>query len=122
MVNYAYVMEMADICKKAKKMMIAQLNFNDNDIQTICRKFMIAKLALFGSVVRSDFGSSSDVDVLVQFGQSAKGSLFDLVNLQEDLVKIFGRSVHVVTYGSLKNPYFKKSVLEDEKVIYAEAG
>ena len=113
---------LTSVRKANNKMMIAQLSFNDNDIQSICRKFRIIKLALFGSVVRSDFGSSSDVDVLVQFGQSAKGSLFDLVNLQEDLVKIFGRSVHVVTYGSLKNPYFKKSVLEDEKVIYAEAG
>jgi len=32
-----------------------------------CRRHYIARLSLFGSVLRDDFGPESDVDVLVEF-------------------------------------------------------
>ena len=36
-------------------------------IAGFCRRHHIRKLALFGSVLRDDFGPDSDVDVLVEF-------------------------------------------------------
>jgi predicted nucleotidyltransferase len=36
-------------------------------IPEFCRRWKISELSLFGSVLRSDFGLSSDIDVLVSF-------------------------------------------------------
>ena len=36
-------------------------------IERFCRRHRIRRLALFGSVLRDDFGPDSDVDVLVEF-------------------------------------------------------
>lgn len=37
-----------------------------------CRHWLVAELALFGSVLRDDFGPESDVDVLVVYAARQK--------------------------------------------------
>ncbi len=49
-------------------------------LAAFCRRWGIAEFALFGSVLREDFGSESDVDVLVTFSPDVQRSLFDLVD------------------------------------------
>ena len=56
----------------------------------MCRRYGVAELALFGSVLRDDFRADSDVDVLVSFGSEAHPSLLELVELREDLKDLFG--------------------------------
>ena len=46
-------------------------------IAEFCRKWKVAELSLFGSVLREDFGPESDVDVLVSFASDAQWGLFD---------------------------------------------
>ena len=48
-------------------------------IAAFCERWQVAELALFGSVVRDDFGPESDVDVLVSFDPRARRTLFDIV-------------------------------------------
>ena len=43
------------------------VNLPRDAIARFCRQHHIRKLALFGSVLRDDFGADSDVDVLVEF-------------------------------------------------------
>ncbi len=66
-------------------------------IADFCRKWQITEFALFGSVLRDDFGPDSDVDVLVAFAPTARHSLFDLVHMEDELREIFGRDVDLVT-------------------------
>ena len=73
----------------------------------------------FGSVLRDDFRPDSDVDVLVSFNPSAPWSLFDLVTMQDELQKIFGRTVDLVEREGLRNPFRKRSILSSREVIYA---
>ncbi|MBM3189166.1 MAG: DNA polymerase subunit beta, partial [Chloroflexi bacterium] len=40
----------------------------DEEVAVFCRRWQIAELALFGSVLRDSFRPDSDVDVLVRFG------------------------------------------------------
>jgi predicted nucleotidyltransferase len=40
---------------------------SNEKLADFCRRHRIQKLALFGSVLRDDFTSGSDVDVLVEF-------------------------------------------------------
>ena len=84
-----------------------------------CRDWRITELALFGSVVRDDFRPDSDVDVLVTFAADAEWSLFDLVQMQEDLQVMLQRDVHLVEEAGLRNPFRRRAILRDKQVIYA---
>jgi predicted nucleotidyltransferase len=59
----------------------------------------VVEFALFGSVMRQDFGPESDVDVMVRFDADVKRSLIDLLHIREELQTLFGRDVDLVEYG-----------------------
>lgn len=87
-----------------------------------CRRWNITELALFGSVLREDFRPNSDVDLLVSFSPGAKISLFDLVQMQNELKDIFGREVDLVERRVIEkseNYIRRKSILSNTRVIYA---
>ncbi|MBN1593723.1 MAG: nucleotidyltransferase family protein [Candidatus Coatesbacteria bacterium] len=88
-------------------------------IVEFCRRWQIIEFALFGSVVRDDFGPDSDVDVLVTFEPDAPWSLLELVEMQAELKGIFGREVDLVEEDAIRNPYRRRSILRDKEVIYA---
>ena len=92
----------------------------DHDrIARLCRKWLITELALFGSVLRPDFGPESDVDVLVTFDAAALWSLWDLVAIRDELEAIFQRKVDLVEKQALKNPFRRHAILTSHQVIYA---
>lgn len=62
------------------------------------------EFAVFGSALRDDFSSKSDVDVLITFAPEAQIGLFDLVQMQIELEDIFGCPVDLVEKASLRNP------------------
>ncbi|MCO6437113.1 MAG: nucleotidyltransferase domain-containing protein [Phycisphaerae bacterium] len=66
------------------------------EIASFCRRWGIVRLEVFGSALRDDFGPESDVDFLVTFEDSARFSLFDLADAQQELEGIVGRSVDLV--------------------------
>ena len=80
-------------------------------ITEFCQRHHVRRLALFGSVLRDDFGPDSDVDVLVEFepGHVPGFAFFDL---QEELAGIFGRRVDLHTPASLSR-YFRERVLSE---------
>jgi predicted nucleotidyltransferase len=88
-------------------------------IAEFCRKWRITEFALFGSVLRDDFGPDSDVDVLVTFALDAPWSLWDVVDVQDELQRIFGRDVDIVSKRALKNPYRRYEILTTRQVVYA---
>lgn len=87
-------------------------------IAAFCQRHGIRRLALFGSILRDDFGPASDVDMLVEFDPSARVGLFGLMNLQAQLSKLIGRQVDLTTAGFLSDR-FRDDVLcraEDQYV------
>ncbi len=100
--------------------MAEQFLAESKQIVGFCRRHQVLELAVFGSALRSDFGPDSDVDLLVTFGPEAKVSLFDLVDMADELAKIVGRRVDIVTKQGLK-PRIRQSVLDSSKVIYDAA-
>jgi len=88
-------------------------------IDAFCRKWRIVELALFGSVLRDDFRPDSDVDVLVTFEPSAPWSLWDLIDMRDELRGMFGRQVDLVEERSLSNPFRRRAILRSKQVIYA---
>jgi hypothetical protein len=100
-----------------------RLNLPHDKIAAFCRKWNVSEFALFGSVLRDDFRPDSDVDVLVSFpSYDATPSLFDHVDMQEELVEIFGRRVDLLTRMAVedsRNPIRKRAILDSARVVYA---
>jgi hypothetical protein len=99
-----------------------KLTIPETAIKSFCEKWQVAELALFGSAVRDDFSADSDVDVLVTFSPAARPTLFDLVEMTDDLEAIFGRQVDLVTRPSVEasaNYLRRRAILDTAEVIYA---
>jgi predicted nucleotidyltransferase len=84
------------------------------EVLPILRKADVIKAALFGSYVRGDNTSNSDIDILVELPWGK--SLFDLVALQMNLEKNLKKKVDVVTYRSIC-PHLKESILSNQYPI-----
>lgn len=89
-------------------------------LAALCQHYHVQRLALFGSVLRDDFRTDSDVDVLVEFEAGYAITLLDLAGLQIDLSELLGRSVDLGTPSSL-SPYIRQHVLANAQVIYERA-
>lgn len=100
-----------------------KLSLPHERIAAFCRKWNVSEFALFGSVLREDFRPESDVDVLVSFpSYDATPSLFDHVDMQDELVEIFGRPVDLLTRGGVedsRNSTRKRAILDTARVVYA---
>lgn len=91
-------------------------------LAAFCERWQVAELALFGSVVREDFGSESDVDVLISFEPRARHTLFDIVRMEDELSRMFERKVDLVTRAAVegsRNYIRRKAILESAQVVYA---
>jgi len=88
-------------------------------IAEFCRRNHIRKLSFFGSVLRDDFRSDSDVDVLVEFEPGHVPGYIRLAGMEIDLSEILGRRVDMNTAGCL-SPYFREEVLAEAEVEYAQ--
>jgi len=85
-------------------------------IAAFCERNYIAKLALFGSVLRGDFDADSDIDVLVEFKSGHTPGL-RFFSLQRELGQLLGRQVDLNTEQDL-SPYFRQDVLGNAEYIY----
>lgn len=86
-------------------------------LQRLAREHGIARFALFGSAVRSDFRLDSDVDVLVRRRPDMRGSLGDAAALQQELEALFDRDVDVVEEEQLY-PRIRPVVEREQVVLY----
>lgn len=91
-------------------------------IAEFCQKWKIREFSLFGSVLRRDFSAESDIDVLVTFEPEAKYGLFDIVHMQNELKRIFGREVDLLSRRGIetsRNYIRRKAILSSAEVIHA---
>jgi predicted nucleotidyltransferase len=99
--------------------MRARIPVDREEIAAFCRKNHIRRLALFGSVLRDDFGPDSDVDVLGEFEVGRVPGLA-FIRLEQALSNLLGgRRVDLVTPKFL-NGRIRDRVLGDAEVQYAE--
>ena len=91
----------------------------EDQIATFCRKWKIAEFSLFGSVLSDRFRPDSDVDVLVTFEDQARWSLYDWVDMIDELELLFHRKVDLVDKEGLRNPFRRHNILNSRMLIYA---
>lgn len=88
-------------------------------IAEFCKRWSITEFSVFGSVLRDDFRPDSDVDVMVSIDPKAHIGLFELIDMQLELEKMFKRPVDLVEKEGLRNPYRRSEILSTAKVVYA---
>lgn len=94
----------------------ANISVRTEEIADFCRQNHIGKLALFGSILRPDFRSDSDVDVLVEFDAGFTPG-FSFIRMQNQLSVLFGRKVDLNTPECLIEG-IRSQILEEAEVLY----
>ena len=100
--------------------MIAAVTARKADLELLCTRLGVRRLALFGSAAAaSDDAACGDLDFVVEFQPAA---LDDYANayfgLLEALEELFEMPVDLVVRSAIQNPYFLESVDETRAVLY----
>ena len=97
-----------------------KLKIPKHELAQFCRKYGIRKLAIYGSVLRDDFGPQSDVDVLVEF-QPGRTIGLRIIDMEAELSRLLGGK-HKADIVSAKylNPRLRDNILASAEVQYAE--
>jgi hypothetical protein len=95
------------------------IGISEKQLRQFCLKWKVKELSLFGSVLRDDFRPDSDIDVLVSFAPEAPWSMWDILDMREELQQLFGREVDLVEKDALRNPFRRHEILKEHKVLYA---
>lgn len=94
-----------------------QIDFSRDELEAICRRRAVKRLALFGSVVRDDFGPDSDVDVLVEFRDDFEGK--QVYKIYDELTELFGgRKVDLVEVDFV-NRRIRDQILSEAQDVFA---
>lgn len=89
-------------------------------IAELCRRYRVRRLALFGSILRSDFRPDSDIDMLVEFEPGQAPGLICLAGIEIELSQMLGRKVDLRTPAELSR-HFRDEVLRDAETQYVAA-
>ena len=90
------------------------------EVAQYCQRHHICRLALFGSALRGQDDSDSDLDLLVEFEPYHPVGFLRLAALERELSEILGRSVDLRTAPELSH-YFREDVVRNARVWYAQA-
>ena len=105
--------------RMSRKTPNSKIKIPSEKIAEFCKKNHIRKLSIFGSVLRNDFSSDSDIDFLVEFETEKVPGLIGLSRMERELSEILsGRKVDLRTPQDLSK-YFREDVLASAEVQYA---
>ncbi len=91
-----------------------------DEIRAFCERHSVARMSIFGSALRDDFGPDSDIDVLVEFIPGRVPGLLALEGMRLELEALFGREVDLNTSGFLSR-HIRSGVLHEAKTVYVAA-
>jgi predicted nucleotidyltransferase len=94
---------------------------NKSKLIELCQKYDVQTMYVFGSASSDDFKETSDIDILISFKKDISIEKYtdNYFELHHKLEELFNRKVDLVTENSLSNSYFKASVEETKKLLYA---
>jgi predicted nucleotidyltransferase len=95
-----------------------QIDFSRTELEAICRRRAVKRLALFGSVLRDDFAPESDIDVLVEFDHDTfEGK--QIYKIYDELTELFGgRKIDLVEVEFV-NRRLRGHILEEAQDVFA---
>jgi predicted nucleotidyltransferase len=104
------------------KQIAARIPIPAKQIEDFSRKWGVQKFELFGSVLRADFAQErSDVDVMVTLAPERNYTLFDIIRMEDELTRIFGRKVQLTersTVEKSENYIRQRHILSEAQLVY----
>ena len=99
------------------------IEMNMDKLIELCKKFHVAKLWVFGSILTPRFNEESDVDFSVNFNDDYINShnldWADIFfNFLHELESLFSRKIDLVCDDSVRNPYFRTELDNTKVLIY----
>ncbi|MBD5276644.1 MAG: nucleotidyltransferase [Bacteroides sp.] len=95
------------------------IELNIDKIATLCKKYKVSRLWVFGSILTPRFNDNSDVDFSVEFKYDLIDDLFVIFfDFIEELQTLLGRKVDVVDETAISNRYFRKELDATKVLIY----
>lgn len=94
------------------------------EIAAFCRRWSIARLEVFGSALRDDFRSDSDLDLVATYAPQARWSLLDRVRMKLELESMLGRQVDLLNRRALEKAgrgLRAAAILAEAQPLYAES-
>jgi hypothetical protein len=88
------------------------------ELAEICHRYQIKQLSLFGSAVRGEMRPDSDIDLLVEFLPDSQVSLFGHFDAEQELSKLVGKKVDLVSKTALRGRV-RNEILAEARSIYA---
>jgi len=89
---------------------------------SLCKKYKVSELYVFGSVLTELFNEKSDIDFLVKFGDVELYNYFDnYMDFKESLESLFKRKVDLLETQTLKNPILRRSIDRNKMKVYGRA-
>jgi len=100
--------------------MIHLVEQHRQQIADLCRKYGVRKLDLFGSAAGGDFHpGTSDLDFFFEFDANPAALADRFFGLMEDLEKLLGCKVDLVSSQDVRNPYFLQVANRHRITLYA---
>ena len=100
--------------------MIPLVEQHREQIAALCRKYGVRKLELFGSAAGGDFDpAQSDIDFFFEFDSNQTELANRFFGLSEDLERLLGRRVELVSSKDARNPYFLQIANQNRITLYA---
>ena len=81
-----------------------RINLNTDYIHELCVRYRVKDLYVFGSALRDDFRSDSDLDVVINPQEGHAISFDEFLDIQEELSRIADRPVDLVLFSQLESP------------------
>ncbi len=95
------------------------IEMNIDKIAALCRKYKVAKLWVFGSILTPRFNDQSDVDFSVIFHYEQIHDLFiTFFDFIDELQLLLGRKIDLIDETAIKNDYFRKELNSTKRLIY----
>jgi predicted nucleotidyltransferase len=112
-----------DVDPAGESDMLATIRNKLKELEKLCRKYHVRRLAIFGSAVRDDFAPEhSDLDFLVEFSPLEPGARAEAYfGLLFDLEDLLGHDIDLIEVGAVRNPYVRRTIDLQQETLYAVA-
>ena len=88
-------------------------------IRSLCERYRVKTLYVFGSVLTPNFDTYSDIDLLVDFlDQDALQYASNYFQFKFELEKLFNRKIDLLEERASKNPYFIENINQKKQLLY----
>jgi uncharacterized protein len=100
--------------------LLQRLPVDEVQLDAFCRRWKIAKLELFGSML-IDPSHAEDLDLLVTFAEDARWGLFEHERMQDELARLLGCNVDLISRRAIessRNALRRNAILSSAVSVY----